>query len=75
MKSITPFLHAVRPMSVVLLLAAGFGIFAANAGASESGGGSPRDSRCETRDTCTNLQAPAPDLLIEAQASRTHLQY
>ncbi len=68
MKSVTDFFDAVRAVPVTLLLAAGLSIFAAGVQASESGAGSPRDSRCETRDTCTNLQAPVSDIVVEARA-------
>ena len=74
MKWITEFFDTVRVVPAALLLAAGFSLFAVNVQASESGAGSPRDSRCETRDTCTNHQAPAVDVVVEAQASHTHLQ-
>ncbi len=73
MKRISELFQATRRLPVALLLAASVGMVAIDAQASESGAGSPRDSRCETRDTCTNLMAPAADGVVEARAARPHL--
>lgn len=74
MKPITEFFKVAQPAVVALLLVVALGAAGTSAQASESGAGSPRDSRCETRDTCTNLIPPAVDVPVESAAPRTHLQ-
>lgn len=74
MKLIPEYFKVVRPAAVALLIVVSLGA-GGGVQASESGGGSPRDSRCETRDTCTNLIAPVADVPVESAAPGTHLQY
>jgi len=74
MKLITEYFKVAQPAVVALLMVVGLGAAGASAQASESGAGSPRDSRCETRDTCTNLIAPTVDAPVESAAPGTHLK-